>query len=580
VLAAVASALLLWLGLRHRLFARIHVAFMRAFTAAQHGYGRLLAWTLEHKALTGGAFAVVAAGSCVALLPLIGSDFFPSVDAGQIRLHVRAPAGSRIESTERWFAEVAAAVRQRIPADELDAMLDNIGIPNSGINLSLSDGTLMSPADGELLISLRARHRPTAEHVARLRRELPREFPQLAFFFQPPDIVTQVLNFGLSSPIDVQIAGPLRNQAANQVVAQKILDDLRGCAGIGDLHLQQVTGVPDLRLDVDRTLADQIGLTQRDVAQNVLIALSGTLQAAPNFWLNPGNGVTYSVIVQAPQHRLDSLEELEGLPVQSDRTASTPQLLENLASTSRGLSPANVTHYNILRTVDVLMSVVGTDLGRAGARVREVVERHRSELPRGSTIVLRGQVESMRTSFLGLGSGLLFSVLLVYLLMVVNFQSWLDPFIILMALPGAAAGIVWMLFATGTTISVPALMGAIMAVGVATANSILLVTFANDHRLATGADAKDGALAAGLTRLRPVVMTALAMIIGMLPMSLGLGEGGEQNAPLGRAVIGGLLLATATTLLFVPVCYSVLRRAAVHRHLPLELAAANPEASR
>jgi len=487
---------------------------------------------------------------------------------------VRAPAGTRIEQTENWFAQVSAAVRARIPAGELDAMLDNIGIPNSGINLSLSDGTLMSPADGEILVSLAPGHRPTAEYTARLRRELPREFPRLTFFFQPPDIVTQVLNFGLSSPIDVQISGPIRNQAENQALARRIADDLRVRPGLADVHLQQVVDVPDLRLDVDRTLADQLGLTQRDVAQNVLISLSGTLQAAPNFWLNPGNGVTYSVIVQTPQSRLDSLSQLQGLPILAPADGggdSIPQRLDNLATTARGTSPTNVTHQNIQRTVDVLMNVVGTDLGRAGAQVREVVDAHRGELPRGSTIALRGQVESMRHSFASLGTGLLFSILLVYLLMVVNFQSWIDPLIILMALPGAAAGILWLLFATGTTLSVPALMGAIMAVGVATANSILVVTFANDHRLETGASAHDAALAAGLTRLRPVVMTALAMIIGMLPMSLGLGEGGEQNAPLGRAVIGGLLLATLTTLCFVPVCYAVLRRKAPHVELAPEL---------
>jgi multidrug efflux pump subunit AcrB len=574
-LALAGAGALLWLALQHRLFHRLHAAFQNAFDATQRAYGRLLAWTLAHRIATAAAFVLFAIGSCAALLPVLGTDFFPAVDAGQIRLHVRAPAGTRIEQTEELFALVEAAVRERVPADELDAMLDNIGIPNSGINLSLSDGTLMSPADGEILISLREGHQPTETHVARLRAELPREFPGLTFFFQPADIVTQVLNFGLSSPIDVQLTGPLRNQPANFEIARRIAAELRGRPGISDVHLQQVGSVPDLRVDVDRTLAAQAGLTQRDVAQNLLVALSGTLQAAPNFWLNPQNGVTYSVIVQTPQREIDSLARLESLPIQapaSDGGAPAPQLLGNLAMTSRGASFANVTHYNIQRTVDVLMNVTGSDLGRAGDQVRSVIEHYRDQLPRGSTITLRGQVDSMRTSFAGLFGGLVFSILLVYLLLAINFQSWLDPWIILMALPGAAAGIVWMLFVTQTTTSVPALMGAIMAVGVATANSILLVTFANDQRRAFGVDARDAALAAGLTRLRPVVMTALAMIIGMLPMSLGLGEGGEQNAPLGRAVIGGLVLATVTTLGFVPVCYASLRRRPPHQELP-ELAA-------
>ncbi|HLQ37811.1 MAG TPA: efflux RND transporter permease subunit, partial [Planctomycetota bacterium] len=561
LVVVVSVAALLRVAARHRLFSRLHAGFQRGFAAAQRTYGSLLAWTLAHRLATALAFAVLALGSCAALLPILGTDFFPAVDAGQIRLHVRAPPGTRIEQTEVWFARVADAVRARIPSSDLDAMLDNIGIPNSGINLSLSDGTLMSPADGEIMISLREGHRPTEEYVSTLRAELPQEFPELTFFFQPPDIVTQVLNFGLSSPIDVQIAGPLRNQAENVELAHRILADLRDRPGIADLHLQQVAAVPDLRVTVDRTLAGQMGLTQRDVAQNVLVTLSGTLQAAPNFWLNPQSGVTYSVIVQAPQRRIDSLASLEALPIQAPADASgavAPQLLANLAGAARGASAANVTHYTIQRTVDVLMNVSGVDLGRAGEQVRAIVERYRELLPRGSTIALRGQVESMRTSFAGLVGGLLFSILLVYLLLAINFQSWVDPLIILMALPGAAAGIVWMLFVTGTAISVPALMGAIMAVGVATANSILLVTFANDQRRELGANAHDAALAAGITRLRPVVMTALAMIIGMLPMSLGLGEGGEQNAPLGRAVIGGLLLATLTTLGFVPVCYAVL----------------------
>ncbi len=571
---ALSALAMLYLISRFGLIWRVHFAFNRQFERLRRWYGGLLSWTLHHRLATFAGFSLLVAASCLIIIPTIGQDFFPSVDAGQIRLHIRTPAGTRIEQTEAYFAQVEAAIRRKIPASEIEAMLDNMGIPNSGINLSLSDGTLISPAEGEILLSLTENHRPTAEHVRRLRKELPREFPEMSFFFQPADIVTQVLNFGLSSPIDVQIAGPIRNQPENFQIAQKILDELRGAPGIVDLHMQQVTQVPDIRLNVDRTLASQVGLTQRDVAQDLLISLSGTLQAAPNFWMNPQSGVTYSVIVQTPQYRIDSLAALQNLPLQPGNGppgAADGQLLSNVSSLSRGMSTANVTHTNILRTADVQMNVAGTDLGRAGDAVRAVVAKYRDKLPRGSTITLRGQVESMSNSFLGLGGGLVFAILLVYLLMVINFQSWVDPFIILMALPGAAAGMLWMLFVTGTTISVPSLMGAIMAIGVATANSILMVTFANDQRRDHGMNAHDAALSAGLTRLRPVVMTALAMIIGMLPMSLGLGEGGEQNAPLARAVIGGLLFATVATLFFVPVCYSALRRKNPDRHMAPEL---------
>jgi multidrug efflux pump subunit AcrB len=563
VVIAAAIGLLVLIG-RYNLIWRVHFAFNRRFERFRRGYGGLLAWTLAHRFVTVAAFVLFFAGSCAVLFRIIGQDFFPTVDAGQIRLHVRAPAGTRIEQTETYFARVSEAIRRHIPEHEIDSMLDNIGIPNSGINTALSDGTLMSPADGEILVALKEHHGPTAQYVHRLRRELPKEFPDLTFFFQPPDIVTQVLNFGLSSPIDVQIAGPLRNDAENFELARQLMAELRGKPGIVDLHFQQVRRAPDIRVDVDRTLAGQAGLTQRDVAQNLLISLSGTLQAAPSFWMNPKTGITYNVLVQTPQYRANSIAALENMPVQAGAGTGgggdNSQLLGNLATLRRATTPTNVTHYDILRTADVQMNVHGTDLGRAASHVRAVVEKYRAKLPRGSKITLRGQVESMSASFTGLSYGLIFAIVLVYLLMVINFQSWIDPLIILMALPGAAAGILWMLFVTGTTISVPALMGAIMAVGVATANSILMITFANDQRKERGANAHEAALAAGLTRLRPVLMTALAMIIGMLPMSLGLGEGGEQNAPLGRAVIGGLLMATFTTLFFVPVMYSVLRR--------------------
>ena len=575
---------LLVLVARYMLIWRVHYAFNRQFEKLRRGYGGLLDLALHHRLITAGAFAVVMIGSCALLMPIIGQDFFPTVDAGQIRLHVRAPAGTRIEQTEEYFAKVADTIRQHIPEQELDVMLDNIGIPNSGINLALSDGTLMSPADGEILISLKEGHGPTGEYIKTLRDQLPKAFPDLTFFFQPPDIVTQVLNFGLSSPIDVQIVGPPSNDAENQRLAREMMVELRGKPGIVDLHLQQVSQAPDFRVNVDRTLAAQVGLTQSDVARDVLIALSGTQQASPNFWMNPKTGITYNVLVQAPQYRIDSVGQLENLPIQpparqgAAEIADAPagpepaQTLGNVATFHRSVTASNITHYTVKRSTDVQMNVAGTDLGRAAGQVRAVVDKYRSKLPKGSTITLRGQVESMSSSFTGLSVGLLFAIVLVYLLMAINFQSWIDPVVILMALPGAAAGILWMLFATGTTINVPALMGAMMAVGVATANSILMVTFANDQRKEhPHLSARDAALAAGLTRLRPVLMTALAMIIGMLPMSLGLGEGGEQNAPLGRAVIGGLLLATVTTLFFVPVMYSLMRRTAPQTQMEPEL---------
>jgi multidrug efflux pump subunit AcrB len=557
-LAVVGGAAALYVIGAFDLLWKTHHVFNRAFEAVRRVYGGFLLWALGHRIAVVGAFAVLVAVSC-SLLPLIGRDFFPSVDAGQIRLHVRAPSGTRIEETARIYADVEEAIRGIVPDGEIAAVLDNIGIPNSGINLSLSDGSVMSPADGEVLVSLRENHSPTDRYAKRLRRELPERFPDLVFFFQPPDIATQVLNFGLPAAIDVQIAGPNRNGPENEIVARRILDDVRRVPGAVDARLQQVSHTPDIRIDVDRTLASQMGVTQRDVASDLLISLSSSNQTAPNFWLDPKSGVNYSILVQTPQRRMDSVAALESTPVPSVAgDAVVPHLLGDVATVRRGATPTNTTHYDISPTCDVLLGVGGTDLGTVADGVRAVVEKHRAELPRGSTVVLRGQVQSMDASFSGLAYGLVFAVLLVYLLMVINFQSWLDPLIILMALPGALSGILWMLFVTDTTISVPALMGAMMSIGVATANSILMITFANDRRR-DGFDAHGAALAAGLTRLRPVVMTALAMITGMLPMSLGLSEGGEQNAPLGRAVIGGLAVATFTTLFLVPVVYSALR---------------------
>ena len=555
----------------HRNFIwRFHDAFNKRFETMRRAYGGMLQWTLGHARRFVVGFALLVAVSVGLIFWLIGTDFFPSVDAGQIRLHVRCPPGTRIEETERYFAQVEDLIRQTIPPDEVATLLDNMGIPNSGINLSLSDGTVMSPADGEVLVSLKPNHSPTDQYISKLRKALPERFGDLTFFFAAPDIATQVLNFGLSAPIDIQIDGPLTNSEANRAIAARIITETSALSGVVDTRLQQVPITPDLRVNVDRTLADQVGVTQSNVASDLLVSLSSNNQTAPNFWLNPVNGVNYSIFVQTPQHEIASINDLLNTPVVPTQAGAissaaanpnTTQLLGNLASLGRGASATNITHYNISPTFDVLLGVQGADLGSVAKSVREVVAKYQKQLPRGSTISVRGQVQSMQSSFTGLGYGLVFAVVLVYLLMAINFQSWMDPFIILMALPGAMAGILWMLWATHTTISVPALMGAIMSIGVATANSILMITFANDQR-ATGLSAHEAALSAGMTRLRPVIMTALAMIIGMLPMSLGLGEGGEQNAPLGRAVIGGLLMATLATLFFVPAVYSLLRRKA------------------
>jgi len=573
----VSSAIgLLWCLGRYKLVWRVHNVFNRQFERFRAYYGGLLTWALGHRGTVVSFFVTIVVGSCGLLYPLIGMDFFPTVDAGQIRLHVRCPAGTRIEESAKYFGDVADAIRQIIPRHEISAILDNIGVPYSGMNITLSDGTMISSADGEILVSLRKGHAPTDQYVRKLRRELTAGFPDLVFFFASPDIATQVLNFGLSAPIDIQITGPVRNVEANRRIVEQIHEEVVKLPGVVDVRMQQVTHSPDIRVNVDRTFASQIGLTQREVASSLLISLSSSVQTAPNWWLNPANGMNYNISVQTPEYRIGSINDLENTPVVPANAAGestdsgNTQLLANIASVGRGVSSSNVTHARFMPSFDVLLGVQGADLGSVSRSVQNLVDKYRDLLPRGSQIDLRGQVESMQASFTGLSYGLMFAVILVYLLMVVNFQSWLDPLIILMALPGAAAGILWMLWATQTTISVPALMGAIMSIGVATANSILMITFANDQRK-LGRDAHDAALAAGLTRLRPVVMTALAMIIGMLPMSLGLGEGGEQNAPLGRAVIGGLAMATFATLFFVPVVYSLLRTRAPQTQIEEEL---------
>jgi len=548
----------------------LHRAFNRRFEQLRRLYGGMLALALHHRVFVVVAFTIFVIGSC-ALYPLIGRDFFPTVDAGQIRLHVRARPGTRIEETERVFGRVEDVLRRSIPASEVESVLDNIGIPYSGINMSLSDGSLMSSADGEILISLKENHHPTAQYIDRLRKDLAGQFPELVFFFQPADIVTQVLNFGLPAAIDVQVEGPERNVEQNLAIAQEILGQMRQIPGIADPHLQQVPKVPDLFVQVDRTLASELGLAQRDVADSLLISLSSSGMTQPMFWINPKNGVQYSVAVQTPDYKINSLDDLKTIPILAASGQKTPQLLTNVSQITRGYSPANVMHYDVQPVIDVNADhVIGADLGSVEDQVRRIVAKFEPKLPRGSSIRIRGQAESMDSSFSHMALGLIAAVTLVYLLMTVNFQSWIDPLIILMALPGALAGILWLLFVSQTTISVPALMGSIMSIGVATANSILMVTFANDRRK-DGLNAHDAALEAGMIRLRPVIMTALAMIIGMLPMSLGLGEGGEQNAPLARAVIGGLALATFATLFFVPIVYSALRVKPPHKPIEKEL---------
>jgi multidrug efflux pump subunit AcrB len=536
-------------------FGRFHAAFERRFEQMRDAYASLLQWNLEHRAVVFVVFAgVVISG--FAVLPWVGRDLFPTVDTGQFRLHVRAPAGTRVEQTERYFSQVEGAIREIIPEHEVNLVLDNIGLPNRTYAMAFGDSATTGMADGEILIAL-AHHRShsTPEYIAILRRELPGRFPHLTFFFQPADIVSQILNFGLPAPIDIQIAG--LNRKENYQMATEIAQQVRQIQGVRDVHLHQVMNVPKLHVDVDQTRARELGLTQQDVANSLLVSLSGSGQVQPNYWVDPKMGISYLVETRTPTYKLDSVDSINALPLISS-TIEGVQLLSNVAKVQRGVTPEVANHTNVQPTYDVYANVEGRDLGSVASEINRLLDGYRVKLAPGNTLSMRGQVESMESAFFRLGLGLVFAAVLVYLLMVVNFQSWLDPFIIITALPGAFVGIVWSLFLWHTTFSVPALMGAIMSIGVATANSILLVTFANEVR-ETGKSAFDSALEAGRTRMRPVLMTAAAMIIGMLPMSLGLGEGGEQNAPLGRAVIGGLLVATITTLLFVPVVYSMLR---------------------
>jgi multidrug efflux pump subunit AcrB len=545
-----------WWGKIIGRFHWIHEKFNHGFEKMRARYTDSLGWALEHRLFTFMAMGVAVVLS-LCLLPFLGRDFFPAVDAGQFRLHVRAPAGTRVESTEERFYKVGRAIRQVIPPEEIKTVLDNIGLPASGINLAFGDSATTSSADGEILVAMTEKHKPTADYVRILRQKLHRDFPDMDFYFSAPDIVSQILNFGIPTPIDVQVTG---RDKKNYEIAQAIEKKIVQIPGAVDVHVHQEVHGPDLRVDVDRTRAQQIGLTQNDVARTMLISLSSSGQATPNFWLNFQNGVNYQVAVQTPQYKMDTLQDLKNTPIVAPNLPR-PELLGNLATVEHRESPVIVNHYDVQPVFDVLANVQGRDLGGVADQIAKVVKDAEKSLPRGTFLKVRGQVESMNRSFVGLGGGILFAIVLVYFLMVVNFQSWTDPFIIIMALPGALCGIIWMLFLCGTTVNVPSLMGAIMAIGVATANSILVVTFANDERCGEVAkSAHDAALSAGYTRLRPVVMTALAMIIGMLPMAIGLGEGGEQNAPLGRAVIGGLIVATFATLYFVPVVYSLLRK--------------------
>jgi multidrug efflux pump subunit AcrB len=529
---------------------RAQLAFEAAFERTRRRYHALLDGILRHRRAFIPLFLAAMAASLL-IYPLLGRNFFPQVDAGQIKLHVRGPTGMRVEDTAALVDHVEAAVREVIPAGEIASVVDNVGMPVSSINMTYGNSGTIGSSDADILVSLTADHRPTAGYVARLRERLPQEFPGTSFAFLPADIVSQILNFGAPAPIDVQIVG---SSADNREVADRLLDSLRHVPGLADLRIQQRFNLPELRVQTDRTRAAQLGITQSDIANNLLLTLSGSGQVAPTFWLNPQNGISYPLVAQAPQYRMTSLQDLRNVPIAS--TGGT-QILGGVATITRGFGPAVVSHYDAQPIIDIYGAVQGRDLGAVAQDIRAHIAEWHGKLPRGTRIVLRGQVATMLESYTGLAIGIVGAIVLIYLLMVVNFQSWTDPFIIISALPATLAGIAWFLLATGTTLSVPALTGAIMAVGVATANSILVVTFARE-RLAEGTTAMQAALDAGFIRFRPVLMTALAMMIGMLPMALGLGEGGEQNAPLGRAVIGGLLLATVATLVFVPAVFAAI----------------------
>jgi multidrug efflux pump subunit AcrB len=536
-------------------FTRFQRGFEKGFERLRLSYQLFLTTVVHRRVIFIPAFLGVCL-SVFLLVPWLGQNFFPASDNGQLILHMRVKSGTRIEETARVADLVEASIRQQIPAREMDNILDNIGLPYSTINYMHSTSGLIGAGDVDIMVSLKENHHPTADYVRALRGTLPRAFPGVTFYFLPADMVTQVLNFGLPAPIDIQIDG--NDIEGNRQVAEKMLAELQRVPGLTDLRIQQPFDYPTYDIDVDRTKAAQGGLTERNVATSVLNSLSGSFQITPMFFLNWKNGVNYNLVAQTPQYRVESLHDLENTPVTAPST-SRPGILADVASIRRSTEMEAVSHYNIRRIVEIYGAVQDRDLGSAGRDINRIVDANRKSLPRGSFVTIRGQLETMRSSYIGLLGGLVFSVVLVYLLIVVNFQSWLDPFVIITALPAALAGIVLFLFVTHTTLSVPALMGAIMCMGVATANSILVITFAKERLLDHG-DPIQAAIEAGYTRFRPVLMTALAMIIGMVPMALGLGDGGEQNAPLGRAVIGGLLCATVATLVFVPAVFSLLHK--------------------
>ncbi len=578
---------------------RFQLGFEHYFEKFRGGYHRILQLCISHAGVFLIFFIVFAVVSAAALFPFLGEDFFPSVDAGQFKFHVRAHTGTRIEDVADLCDKIDNTIREVIPQNEVVTIIDNIGLPYSGINTSYSNSAAIGPADADIQVSLAEHHHPTDAYVQKLRRVLNERFPGVTFYTLPTDMVSQILNFGLPAPIDVQIVG--HDMYGDRTVAEQLMNRMKQIPGTADLRIQQPFDNPNLTVNVDRTKASQLGLQQRDVTNSLLTALSGSFQTAPNFWLDPTNGVSYSIAVQSPQYTLDTMQDLQNIPVTASNVAPaspapspngmltqatysptvgpSSQILGNVAAVIPGQEPGTITHYNIAPVIDIYGNVVNTDLASVSTQIDKLAADARHHLPRGSQIIIRGQVVTMRSSFEGLLGGLIFSVILVYLLIVVNFQSWLDPFIIISALPAAISGIVWFLFITHTHISVPALTGAIMCMGVATSNSILVISFAREQLEETVGDAEAAALSAGYVRFRPVLMTALAMIIGMVPMALGLGEGGEQNAPLGRAVIGGLLFATVSTLFFVPTFFSVLhgrlerrKREREARHKPAQAA--------
>ena len=536
-------------------FRRYQQGFERSFEKFREGYRRALGVALHSPKLFAACFLAFCVLS-VLLVGVLGRDFFPKVDAGQIRLHMRARTGLRIEETARLADQVNGVIRETIPKDELTTVLDNIGVPYSGINLTYSNAGTIGTSDTEILVQLKeVRGKPTGAYINDLREKLPQRFPGVQFFFQPADIVTQILNFGTPAPIDVEVTG--MNQRGNYLIGEKLASEFRHIPGAVDVHVQQAFDNPTLFMEIDRARAQSVGMQSRDVAQNVLVSLSSSFQTAPAFWLDPKNGVEYNVAVQEPQYRVENYQALQNTPISGSAPGSRPQILGNLVTTSTTARPAEISHYTTQPMINIYAAVDGRDLGGVSDEVEKRVQAIEKDLPKGSHIAVRGQVQTMKNSFAGLGFGLLGAIVLVYLLIVVNFQSWLDPFIIITALPGALAGICWTLLLTHTTLNVPSLTGAIMSVGVATANSILMVSFAREQ-MDEGKSARDAASEAGFVRIRPVLMTALAMIIGMVPMAVGLGEGGEQNAPLGRAVIGGLVFATFATLFFVPCVFSMI----------------------